>query len=211
MDGPAEFSPSCPEVAASPDLPTQDNEFQALPRKSSDDEAAAVRKLRRAERRKKNFLLQAAGVLLGIVLITSSMGIDLLGEQLSGDTLVRLLRSLGAGSGTITVSMLWNTADDADLHVVTPGGEEIYYGNPRAGGGELDVDMQVSSVVDDPVENIYFQDPERGTYNVIVENYSDRTPDEDSLVLIRVSVRGKAREYRVILNEYRKFVCSFTY
>ncbi len=66
-----------------------------------------------------------------------------------------------AGTGEITVSMLWSTADDLDLHIITPSGSEIYYGNKTVDGGTLDVDRQVNSdeLVSSPIENIFFQSP----------------------------------------------------
>ena len=61
-----------------------------------------------------------------------------------------------AAGGDIQVSVTWNTAADVDLHVVEPGGSEIYYGSPTSGsGGELDIDANAAcSTSDLTQENI---------------------------------------------------------
>lgn len=204
-----EFQISCPEVVPCPDPVTPDNEFSALLPPEQDSTDVAARKARRMRHLRKNFLFQAAAAFLVIVIVTSAMGVDILGG-LSGTSLEHILDSLRAGKGVITISMLWNTTDDIDLHVVTPSGEEIYYANPQAGGGILDVDMQVSYLVDEPVENVFFETAERGTYSVFIVNFTDRNPG-DSEVLVRVSVRGKVTDYHVVLDKQQKPICSFTY
>ena len=69
-------------------------------------------------------------------------------------------------------------ADDLDLHVITPGGSEIWFDNPRdpASGGFLDLDI-IPSVFDRTdfwVENIVFpvdgSTPD-GIYTFFVLNY----------------------------------------
>ncbi len=227
MGGVNEFPVSCPEAAFSvetatsdnefavlnAETATQDNEFAALTPREQDDKDTAARQIRQAQRLKRNLLLQAAAAFLAAVVIHSSMGVDLLGSSPDrglGESLEQILDSLGAGKGVITVSMIWRTADDLDLHVVTPGGKEVFYDNPQTGGGILDVDMQAFDLVDEPVENIYFETAERGTYNVYIVNFGNRTLD-DSEALVRVSVNGKVTEYYVVIDEYRKFICSFTY
>jgi hypothetical protein len=53
-----------------------------------------------------------------------------------------------AAGGDIQVSVTWNTDADVDLHVVEPGGAEIYYGSPTSGsGGELDIDANAACSV----------------------------------------------------------------
>ena len=101
----------------------------------------------------------------------------------------------GAQDGTITVSMLWGTHDDVDLHMDTPDGSHIYYSNKTAGGGTLDVDMNASSLVDNPIENIFFPDPAEGHYKVYIRDYRDRTPDISTHYLVRVNVAGEERVF----------------
>ena len=40
-----------------------------------------------------------------------------------------------AGTGKLQVSCSWDKANDVDLHLVEPGGEEIYYGNSYSENG----------------------------------------------------------------------------
>lgn len=120
------------------------------------------------------------------------------------------LEEESAIEGDITVSMIWATEDDLDLHLNTPEGE-IYYSNRTTEHGELDVDMQTSSnMVEHPVENIYVNDPPRGEYKVWVDNYADRTPDSDADVLVRVTVNGQQQVYNLRMGDDTDVV-SFTY
>lgn len=55
------------------------------------------------------------------------------------------VNAIEAAGGDIQVSVTWNTAADVDLHVVEPGGAEIYYGSPSSGsGGVLDIDANAA-------------------------------------------------------------------
>jgi len=111
------------------------------------------------------------------------------------DALDARLDSLEAGSGEITVSMLWDSEDDLDLHISTPDGSEIYYGNKITGGGELDIDANTSSnMMDEPVENIYFSDPDSGTYSIWIENYNDRS-DSSTNYIVRVTVGDESETF----------------
>jgi Ca-activated chloride channel family protein len=86
----------------------------------------------------------------------------------------RLTRA-GAQSGDIRISFLWNNRNDLDLHVVTPRGEEIFYGRRQdSTGGFLDVDMNVKGETTKPVENVFWPADKapQGTYRVYVQNYS---------------------------------------
>ncbi len=124
------------------------------------------------------------------------------GSYLSEDVLDEELLDAQAGTGEITISMLWSTADDLDLHVITPSGAEIYYSNKVADGGTLDVDQNASSdnIVANPIENIYFQSPLPGTYKVFIVNYSDRTESGASDYMVRVTVGGQSQTYQGALD-----------
>ncbi|MBR0302935.1 MAG: hypothetical protein IJQ80_03710 [Clostridia bacterium] len=55
--------------------------------------------------------------------------------------------------------------------------------------------MQISGDADSGVENIYFDQPQEGEYQVYINNYTDRS-EGDTPAQIRVKIDGK-----VILNE----------
>ncbi|HVZ87415.1 MAG TPA: hypothetical protein VHG72_10630 [Polyangia bacterium] len=93
-------------------------------------------------------------------------------------------------SGTLVVSLRWDTESDLDLHVVIPGGIEIWAGNinsyrtPPPGtvvdasawqsGGILDFDSNANCVIDGRrEENVIWQSsPPAGTYLVRVDTAS---------------------------------------
>ncbi|HEX2879067.1 MAG TPA: hypothetical protein VHO25_05980 [Polyangiaceae bacterium] len=79
------------------------------------------------------------------------------------------------GTGAMRVSLAFSLATDLDLHLLTPSGEEIFWNNEVAGGGQLDLDQCATPVVCDAVphaENIVFAEPAAsGQYEVWVLNY----------------------------------------
>lgn len=177
----------------------------------------AKRKNRRSRFRSK-LLLQAAAVMTAVVTVTASFNDDPLGSDaffsggaLNSGILDEQLDQMDAKDGIITISMLWNTTDDMDLHVLTPSGDEIFFGNSWTEWGELDVDMQVGEpFVDNPVENIYFNNPERGTYTVWVDNFSDRT-EGDTRVLVRIKIVGSRPQEYILMVGSSADVCTFRY
>ena len=121
-----------------------------------------------------------------------------------------ILEDAGAGEGKITVSMLWHTNDDMDLHLVTPS-DHIYYANKNTASGILDIDRQVTSLVANPIENIYVDDPVSGAYEVYVVNYRDRTPlDATTKVIVRVTIDGESQLFNVDVAD-RLSILKFNY
>ena len=73
---------------------------------------------------------------------------------------------------SLRASLAWFNTDDLDLHVLEPDGNHIFFGNKS---GKLDVDMNVSHTVRDPVENVRWVHALRGgLYRVFVHNYRRR-------------------------------------
>jgi uncharacterized protein YfaP (DUF2135 family) len=86
------------------------------------------------------------------------------------------------GTGDVQVTLSWGTVDDLDLHVIEPGGEEIYYGHrTSATSGSLDVDSNAncSSPEMHPVENIFWGTgaAPHGMYTVQVDYYRHCTSE----------------------------------
>ena len=64
-------------------------------------------------------------------------------------------------------------------------------------GGVLDVDANAfsSSLMPNPVENIYFESPEDGEYWVYVINYHDRTDGSATNYLVRLQVGDEVQTF----------------
>ena len=97
--------------------------------------------------------------------------------HVNDEMMARVARE-GAKVGDVTITLTWDDRTDLDLHVFTPSGAEISYGNKQADGGYLNVDMNTSGQSTVPVENVFFGDEERGVeamrgkYRVVVENFA---------------------------------------
>jgi Ca-activated chloride channel family protein len=92
-----------------------------------------------------------------------------------GDEFSARLAQSNARTGDIRISLMWNNRNDLDLHVATPGGEEINFNNPQdSTGGRLDTDRNLYGETMRPVESVYW--PENaavpGNYRVFVQNYA---------------------------------------
>lgn len=120
------------------------------------------------------------------------------------DETERRLAREGARRGAVQVTLRWESTADLDLYVACPSGAMISYANPRACGGELDVDMNVGlRRVRDPIENVTWPEAAApsGTYRVLVSNLGEadgRTAAVPFLVRIKLGerieeVRGTAR------------------
>lgn len=86
----------------------------------------------------------------------------------------------GRVDADLRCSLSWFNFDDLDLHLVEPGGNEIYYRqkNSVRTGGQLDVDMNAGSgTTRSAVENIFYPDKAKmieGMYRLFVNQYSQR-------------------------------------
>lgn len=90
-------------------------------------------------------------------------------------------------------TLLWNTRDDLDLHVMTPMGE-IYFAQKKIGDGWLDVDMNVRGETEKPVENVRwprgtFTKP--GKYLVAVHQYCRRDLGEGNEFTLELELFGQ--------------------
>lgn len=110
------------------------------------------------------------------------------------DQVVSNLTSVGTGE--LQVSVAWDSNADVDLHLVTPSGDEIFYGNPgpTAEGGELDLDSNAAcSSGDERQENITFVDAPSGQYTVRVDYWSSCGAAATNYV-VTVRRRGSATQ-----------------
>jgi len=108
----------------------------------------------------------------------------------ASDDLAERLRRENAKTGDITISLAWDSVDDLDLHVIVPGGEEIYYGSRTSKDGlcELDVDMNGGGPHSkEPVENVFCgclepkKEAPKGRYKVVVQNYAYHSGKYDAI------------------------------
>ncbi len=82
--------------------------------------------------------------------------------------------------GDITVNLSWETTDDLDLIIVDPCENQVYYKNREDtcnnGYGYLDLDANANDddLLNNPQENIYWNDPAPGKYLVYVSFYKKR-------------------------------------
>jgi len=96
-------------------------------------------------------------------------------DDIDAEIRQRLLKAGGRFENcSIRASLIWHTRDDLDLHVITPSGDHIYYGDRKdRTGGELDVDRNVRGETREPVENTRWPKglAQPGKYHVFVRNY----------------------------------------
>lgn len=122
-----------------------------------------------------------------------------------GGELGRRLAREGGRTGAVQVSLVWNNLNDIDLHVVSPSGERIFYGNERSlCGGHLDVDMNALRMSPEPVENVYWPATRApwGTYIVMVNYYSQKDQREAlTKYEVHVLVDGVQQTFRGVLSK----------
>jgi hypothetical protein len=120
----------------------------------------------------------------------------------------RVKEAKGKVDGFMRISLGWTNSDDLDLHVIEPkvGGHnvEIYYASKISNrtGGQLDVDMNASSISKNPVENIFYPSKERlsaGTYKVEIHNYRCRA-DNNQGYKVEIEVNGEIYNFESTTN-----------
>jgi uncharacterized protein YfaP (DUF2135 family) len=123
----------------------------------------------------------------------------------------------GGKTGEVQLSLAWDDYNDLDMHVFCPSGERIYFNNKKSQcGGELDVDMNVRPVSNNPVENVVWtgQAPP-GKYKIGVHFYKHhrkRRTKRTTSFRLRVMVHGESRDYAGIITagNAMQMVTTFT-
>lgn len=106
----------------------------------------------------------------------------------SADSITQRVKNAGGNvDGEVRFSLSWDNTDDLDiiLESVYTGGM-IYFNRKRAFGGELDIDANFMDIMENPVENIYWNrisDMPDGKYYVRVNNYTKRTNSDQGFKL----------------------------
>lgn len=112
-----------------------------------------------------------------------------------GDVSDSIKQRVKAAGGNVEakfrVSLAWFNTDDLDIHCVDPRGTRIYYGNKA---GVLDVDMNVSSPVTDPVENLSWNTVRDGVYRISVDQFTRRNSSEPGFT-IEVEMDGQRQQF----------------
>lgn len=100
------------------------------------------------------------------------------------------------GTGSLQVNLSWDTGGtDVDLHVIEPGGFEIYYSQKISSttGGELDRDDTDGF----GPENIFWENAPDGTYRVSVVYFSG---DAITNYYVTINSPGGSRTYEGVLS-----------
>jgi hypothetical protein len=112
----------------------------------------------------------------------------------------RRLQKVGAKVGKLTCSLMWDNANDLDIHCETPAGEHIWYGSKRAKqcGGFLDVDMNAKEgdTTAMPIENLFWANPLPGRYKFWVEAVDMDRAREATPYTVRLTHGAEVQEQR---------------
>jgi hypothetical protein len=110
------------------------------------------------------------------------------------------LQRAGAKTGDVQISLIWDNFNDLDLHVITPRGENIFFGHRRSRcRGVLDVDMNAGRGTSrEPVENVYWGPGKAplGKYRVLVHHYRNQGDPDPTPFELRVVVDGRTQVIR---------------
>lgn len=100
--------------------------------------------------------------------------------------------SAGGQIGEVTISLIWGTFDDLDLHVWNPQLDHVWFGKKMSRSGHLDVDMNVFLQTDSPIENYFEKTASNGNYRFAVDLFRSRT-EQPVTYTVGVWVRGKSK------------------
>lgn len=106
----------------------------------------------------------------------------------------------GTTDAVLRVSLAWHNGDDLDLHAYEPNGEHLYFANrgrkSPGNKGVLDVDMNAGHAQNskNPVENITWDTPGDGIYEIQVNNYSLRDKSNTGYTL-EIENNGQVHQY----------------
>lgn len=120
---------------------------------------------------------------------------------------LKRLAAYGAKTGKVTVSLIWDTHDDLDLHLVKDRllprlgnydfKDMVSYRNKINKWGTLDIDMNVRPFTNTPVENIYMPALESGSYGIYVHYYASHT--RMPLVKFRVLIQREGENKPLVI------------
>jgi hypothetical protein len=113
----------------------------------------------------------------------------------------------------IRVTLVWSNADDLDLIVKSPDGSTVDFSNKHVSGMSLDVDMNVSNPVTNPIENVRVDQGSAtiGSYEIRVDQYRRRGAIRETPFLLKVTVRGQERYIEASVTEGKDFVTQASY
>ena len=97
------------------------------------------------------------------------------------------------GSGSIQITLWWQTGADIDMYVTDPTGETISYSHRNASsGGELDRDARGACTNNETTENVYWNtpNPPSGAYRVEAHYYSECNSAGPTPIVMSISVGG---------------------
>lgn len=112
-----------------------------------------------------------------------------------GDVADSIKQRVKAAGGNVDarfrVSLSWFNTDDLDIHCVDPHLGHVYYMRKQ---GVLDVDMNVSHLVTDPVENLSWTSVRDGIYKIAVNQFNRRNNTDGGFTL-EVEFDGQVQHY----------------
>lgn len=123
----------------------------------------------------------------------------------SADSITQRVKNAGGNvDGEVRFSLSWDNTDDLDIILENAyTSDMIFFNRKRNLGGELDIDANFMTIMENPVENIYWNsinDMADGKYYVRVNNYTRRTNSDQGFKL-QMAVLGEVVTYSCSTNE----------